>query len=252
MCVGPGAHCARTAATPAPTRKPSVRDSPARRAPEPPSDVPDVRAAASVSSLIHVVPTAMTRPSATPHSTRPAARRAADDSPAASTSDPASATGAAGSSRGRRPYRSESGPPSRSAGTIPRTYAASSASTVTAEKCPTSRYMTSSGVNSLPPHATANITAATGSHARCPRAARAPGAEVYPSVAAVIVALTGRPSRPRGGAERGACRCRCRGPRARRRGRGARRRTSSHGPGPTGRCARPCAAGARADSRRTS
>ena len=157
--MGHGPHWARAPARPAPTRKPTVSDMDARPGPA------SGRPSSTESSLIQVVPTAITKPRAAPQNTRPSASSAGESGPRARMSDPSRLSGAAGSIKGRRPYRSDRGPPASRAGMIPTTYAPRRTSTVTVEKCDTSRYMTSSGVNSLPPQATANMDPPTASHA---------------------------------------------------------------------------------------
>lgn len=147
---------------PAPTPKPAVRLIAARRAPAP--GVARGSQRGSDSSFSQLPPTAMPSPSAIPQRMRPRMSSAAESDPRASTAEPTRATNGAGTMTGRRPSRSESGPPTSRAGTMPRTYAKRNRSTTTGAKPCSSRYITSSGVNSLPPQATANIAAATSSH----------------------------------------------------------------------------------------
>ncbi len=171
--------------------KPAVRLIAARRAPAP------GRAAGSRSgadsSLSQLPPTAIPSPSATPDNTRPTISHAAESGPVASTSEPATAMNGAGIISGRRPNRSDSGPPISSAGTMPSTYANRKVSTTTWVKPWSSLYITSRGVNSLPPHATANIPAATS--VQCRRRAAERGSTTASSLTAVIA---GSPLRARG------------------------------------------------------
>ncbi len=103
----------------------------------------------------------MPNPRAIPENTRPMNNTVRLPEPSAKSALPSIAMIGAGIISARRPCRSDNGPPINRAGTIPSTYAARSISTETWSNPSTWRYMTSSGVNSLPPHATANNPAAT-------------------------------------------------------------------------------------------
>ena len=99
---------------PAPSRKPAVSDSDARRAPAPSSRPHE-------SSLIQLLPTAIARPMATPLTTRPTKISTGAAAPRARSALAAIVTNGAGANSRRRPKRSDSGPPIISAGTIPTT-----------------------------------------------------------------------------------------------------------------------------------
>jgi len=71
--------------------------------------------------VIQLPPTAIDKPSAMPLNTRPIDSSTIEFAPSASSSDPTAANTGAGNISGRRPKRSDSGPPINSDGTIPTT-----------------------------------------------------------------------------------------------------------------------------------
>ena len=104
---GSAAHCASTAATTGPSPNPAVSASADRRALNPSS---------GDTSCTHAVAAPNTTPEHSPASARPAAITASDRGPSTSSSVASGDSATKGQTTGRRPNRSEAGPPTSKPG----------------------------------------------------------------------------------------------------------------------------------------
>ncbi len=128
---GSGAYCAIRPATSGPNPKPADSAMAARRAPACASAWSSY--GATDSSFTQAEPGAKIAPLAIPARNRPPNSSGVECSPDINTAVAAIDSSTAGRPRARRPYRSDSGPPTSNAGTRPRAYTPNNASAVLAE-----------------------------------------------------------------------------------------------------------------------